>query len=975
MANRTDDSPSVALLLTLLLAAASCERPSDAPAPARGVHAVDAGGRPIEALETGSSLHVAANALSPRTLYEFRLSAEGAAASLADAIGFARVTTDSAGEVPAFVLWYESGVVGCSEPRPDSPFVFESFEEAEEALAGRTLVVSAHPVAADPDGTTPPMELSVGEAELTLDLPVAARTSPMVFPSNPEGCLVNSQQAGEGDVFASGRNFRPGQVLEVHLVPNRRSWHVGDAIVDVTGQGFASAAERVTVDSAGRFNVRVWEAEGQRRGAYDLVAHVPDRDGPAHRRVGPLDIISFQAETGFLLSLRYPVGGPTMDLAGRPLPRSPYFEFADAFAETNDPVWAAVDPTYVPIGHPGGSWASYYVVDHRDVAGWDPGAGGSVALTDVSGGIEIHPVKAGCINGTDVIVWHPPLDLGDYDIVVEFGSTAATGPGDYATDGQYDDTVDFLDGADQVGFTAARDPHELGPMPIGELSYSEDDFFPTLGGASDVDLRAVVRYPAVSAGTGTPAAAGSHPLFLMMHGNHAFCSVLTTGQLYYDALAEVIAGAMSFSEFNANQHTHASCPQRHPNHMGYMRLLEILASHGVIAVSIDAYDLTGGSSGIWIEERGELFLRHIELWSHLGSPSTFPSYPNLFPGTFTGRVDLSRIAVAGHSRGGEGSVAAYMLDAARPTPFGIDAVASIAPIDYEAYVLPDVPYFVVLPAADGDVQDLDGTRIYDRAGSALPTPDATIKSGIFVYGANHGFFNTVWAADRDESKVPRADYIPAADQQRIGESYLAAFSRIHLVGETVYEDMLRGRFVFPSVAGYKVYEMHHEADHTKLVTAAPGGLVAGSGATIVGDNPYPHETDAVRIGWPSGSATVTFAVPPAQRDASGHEVIALRAAQTDAPTNPAIGGQDFQLELLGGGATKAVFVGQFDPIPQPYDSPWGFDFEMMTVVRVPLHSFIMNNAAVTLDDIDTVRMRFLSPTTGEINVDDIEFSR
>lgn len=963
----------VALCCAAPLSLASC-RP-EVPVPAQGVYAVDAGSRPIRALEAGGSLHVAASGLSPRTLYEFRLSADGAAASLADAIGFARVMTDPTGAVPAFVLWYESGVVGCSERRPEGPFVFESFEEAEDRLAGRTLVVSAHSVERDPSGSIPPMQLDVGEAEWTHDLPIVARRSPMVYPSDAGGCLVNSQHVADADVYVSGRNFSPGQVLEISVVPNRRSWRVGDAIVDVTGERFAPAPERVTVDSAGRFTVRAWPVEGQRRGAYDLVAHRVEPDTTERPRVGPRDIISFQAETGFLLSLRYPVGGPTMDLAGRPLSGSPYFEYADAFAETDDPVWAAVDPTYVPMGHPGGTWAAYYVVDHRDVAGWDPAMGGSVALTDVSGGIEIHPVKAGCINGTDVIVWNPPLALGDYDVVVEFGTTAATGPGDYSTDGQYDDVVDFLDGADQIGFTVARDPYELGPTPIGEESYSQDDFFPTLGTASDVDLRAVVRYPAISAGTGTPVAPGSHPLFLMLHGNHAFCSVLTTGQPYYDALAEVIDGAMSWSEFSSSQHTHASCPQRHPNHLGYMRLLEILASHGVIAVSIDGYDLTGGGLPVWTEERGQLILKHLELWSHMSSPSTFPGYPNFFPGKFVGRVDLSRIAVAGHSRGGEGAVAAYMLDAAGSAPFGIDAVASIAPIDYEAYVLSDVPYFVILPAADGDVQDLDGTRIYDRAGSALPTPDGTTKSGIFVYGANHAFFNTVWAADRDESKVPRADYIPAPAQQRIGESYLAAFSRIHLLDEAVYEDLLRGRFVFPSTSGYKIYEKHHEKDHTKLVAAGPGGLVPGGGATAVAETPYPHQTDAVKIGWPGATATVTYTVPVGKRDASAHEVVAFRAAQTPSPVNPATGGQDFRLELVGGGKTKGVFVGQFDPIPQPYDSPWGFNFKMMTVVRVPLHSFIMNNAGVTLNDIDTIRMRFLNPPTGEIHVDDIEFSR
>src|SRR5262249_28526330 len=83
----------------------------------KGAFAVDAGGRPLRALEAGSTLHVGARGLRPHTTYEFRLALDRERIpSLAEAISFARVTTDARGDVPAFVLWYESGVVGCAKP-------------------------------------------------------------------------------------------------------------------------------------------------------------------------------------------------------------------------------------------------------------------------------------------------------------------------------------------------------------------------------------------------------------------------------------------------------------------------------------------------------------------------------------------------------------------------------------------------------------------------------------------------------------------------------------------------------------------------------------------------------------------------------------------------------------------------------------------------------------------------------------------
>jgi hypothetical protein len=101
-------------------------------------------------------------------------------------------------------------------------------------------------------------------------------------------------------------------------------------------------------------------------------------------------------------------------------------------------------------------------------------------------------------------------------------------------------------------------------------------------------------------------------------------------------------------------------------------------------------------------------------------------------------------------------------------------------------------------------------------------------------------------------------------------------------------------------------------------------------------------------------------------------------AQTNAGTNPVNADQDFTVELAGGGHTKATFSSRFGRIPRPYNHVgWCTPplQNLMTTIRIPLHSFIMNNAGVTLNNLDTVRILFSNPGQGEVYVDDLEFSR
>src|SRR5688500_3326321 len=111
---------------------------------------VDNGGRPVEALEVGSSLLVAARGLEPNRTYEFRLGADGRQpASPKEAVSFARAGTDAKGTIAPLVLWYQSGVVGCSQRVKEGAklplHTYRTFEEAERGLRGQKLMISVHP--------------------------------------------------------------------------------------------------------------------------------------------------------------------------------------------------------------------------------------------------------------------------------------------------------------------------------------------------------------------------------------------------------------------------------------------------------------------------------------------------------------------------------------------------------------------------------------------------------------------------------------------------------------------------------------------------------------------------------------------------------------------------------------------------------------------------------------------------------------
>lgn len=909
-------------------------------------------GRPIEAVTIGENFQTGATGLRPGAGYEFNL-------WLGDRrVGFSRVQADARGRINPLILWHQSGVVGCggdiAVERARRGVAFRDFEEADAALSGQRLRLELRE--ANPRAITRETAMIPSRSAplASVSLPARRSPDPIVFPSTADGCLLNSAEAGSRDMHVSGRGFTPGETIELAVVANQIEWHVGDGIGDLAD---AQSRLQVRADASGRFTAMVWNRGRQHRGAYDIIARRLDLGeiAPGRRIIRPQDVISSGLDTAYILFLYYPPGGSQMDIAGRVLNRFPYFEFADSFATAADDVWGGVDPTYFPASHPANAThAAYYVVPHRDAAQW----ASATNLTDVSGLIEVTQVKSTCINGTYMPIWQGSHPIGSYDVVVNFGSVPANSTQTFVDDFTYDSAIDFLDGAVQTGFVVLDDPNGLGPMAVGQTSYSVDDAFALSAQVSadhgpfpnNVDLRAVVRYPATAAGVDTPVAAGAFPIFIIQHGNHFICDV-------------------------GNDGDHVACPpaQRTRNHEGYMRLLDVLASHGIIAVSVDAYDVTGYVDQ-WIAERADLNLKHLEFWSHLNNAATYPtnsafaSQTNM-AGRFTGHVDMAHISVSGHSRGGEASVSTYVRNLARPAAqrFSITSVSSIAPVDGEQYVLNDVPYFVILPAGDGDVADLSGARIYDRAGGGAA---GNVRSGIDVYGANHNYFNTVWAADGDDGPG-RVDPIPAAEQQRIGEAYVAAFTLSNLRGMSGYEDMLRGRLSFASTAGHNIYHFRHDVPFLRMDDGTSASAVATGVTAASLANPSVHQTIVKQLGWTGTSSSYRYNFSPA--NLSNFEVLSFRAAQTNAAVNPATN-LEFTVALSSGSNVRAIYSGQFGPIPRPYDRG-GFTQNVLTTIRIPLHSFIMNNTHVDLTAIDSIQIRFNVTNPGDIYVDDVEFSR
>lgn len=240
---------------------------------------------------------------------------------------------------------------------------------------------------------------------------------------------------------------------------------------------------------------------------------------------------------------------------------------------------------------------------------------------------------------------------------------------------------------------------------------------------------------------------------------------------------------------------------------GYEYLGRLLASHGIIMTSVDENFINSGWTDFFTDglneendTRGWLLLEHLKNWRNWNSDPT---------SIFSNKIDMENLAVMGHSRGGEAAAIAgffnklpYYPDDAKQVfnfDFNIKAVVSIAPVDGQykpgetGTPLSNVNYLVFHGANDGDVQSFAGLRQYER--TEFTDSAYYFKSAVYIYGANHGQFNTTWG-NRDAgfpygSLLNVDALMPMEDQLTIGKTYISAFLQTTLQGKKEYEALFK----------------------------------------------------------------------------------------------------------------------------------------------------------------------------------------
>ncbi len=321
-----------------------------------------------------------------------------------------------------------------------------------------------------------------------------------------------------------------------------------------------------------------------------------------------------------------------------------------------------------------------------------------------------------------------------------------------------------------------------------------------------------------------PEGPGPFPLVLVVHGNHHM---------------------MDFSD------------------PGYEYLCELLASRGIIAASVGENFLNMswtdirmfGIRGLVDEEaaRGWILLKNLEEFRRWNDSPNTP---------FTGKVDLDRIGLIGHSRGGEAAVVAaelnwlpcYPEDARHPFDFGfhIRSIVAIAPSDgiytpagHDAAV-DSLDYMTIQGGYDGDVTPFAGIRQYNRI--PLSHERFHFKTAIYVDRANHGQFNSTWGrADRsgfpDKGLLNLSSILPQEAQQQIAKVYISAFLESSLRDDTRYLPLFRdaraGARWLPSTVYLSRYSdtktrtiANFEEDANPFTASEDGAALRGVGLSV-----------------------------------------------------------------------------------------------------------------------------------------------
>ena len=486
-----------------------------------------------------------------------------------------------------------------------------------------------------------------------------------------------------------------------------------------------------------------------------------------------------------------------------------------------------------------------------------------------------------------------------------------------------------------------------------------------------------------------------HPMAVLVHGYHWMCE-------------NENVGCPSFL-------TQSPDCMPVPSYRGYDYIGQHLASQGVVTVSIDmnsidCYPSTTNLQGSVTDQpwaRGRLVLQTLALFKQWSVLNGAPASLNLPPEGFVNHLDLSRVALMGHSRGGEGVRAAYALWNIQAQPWAaqlnnviLRGVFELAPTDGQADKLINatgIAWAVMIPTCDGDVSDLEGVYPYDRAIQAANPTDTSSKSMLTVWGADHNKANTVWAPTPDDTlgcAGPGDATLTGTQERNIVAEAVGTFMRGTLLGGN--SSFFNPVFALPqtlanlthvdrsySVGPAPTLTQHQHGD---VVTAGNATAQAGLLQTLSGATDCPHRNvSATRLQWGpqlagNDQALFYLSTDHSARNVAQAATIDFRMARFGTPdvnNNPP---ENTNLGLFlvdaTGNASNRVALTDWAQVGGPVGRKFGPNPDnanyhvLLQSVRIPLANF----TGVDQRRIVALRTAFDATATGDIAVADLTLS-
>ncbi len=390
----------------------------------------------------------------------------------------------------------------------------------------------------------------------------------------------------------------------------------------------------------------------------------------------------------------------------------------------------------------------------------------------------------------------------------------------YHTDNFGDSRIDFYTSfaSEQEAQVQGFDTYlQNGSYEVVSLSYGPDE-------SDDIttDTLDFTMYDSVNDRSGFSA-------FQDMFNDYDFSAVPVKGQIWYP---EGQTNCPVFFMVHGNHDSYV------PSYLGYEYLGEYLASNGYVVVSVDENIINGTDEGN--DKRAILLLENMK---------TILGLSEEVGNQLSGLIDPDRIAIGGHSRGGEMVATAYLFNELDAYPedgnvafdyhFNITSIVAIAPVvdqyrplDYSVRI-EDVNYLLIHGSNDQDVSSMMGEKQYNNVTFSGETP--CFKASVYILGANHGQFNSLWGRYDVGETGPYGflntnNFLDEHDQKIIAMAYIRSFLDTTLGIDDTYGSLMYDIDSYRSYLPETVYVTNYEdSDFVSLTDFDNTVAITGEG--------------------------------------------------------------------------------------------------------------------------------------------------